>query len=1076
MIANLIRWSITNRFLVLLATLMVTAWGVWSLTNTPLDAIPDLSDVQVIIRTTYPGQAPRIVEDQITYPLTTTMLSVPGAKTVRGYSFFGDSFVYVLFEDGTDLYWARSRVLEYLNQVQSRLPQSAKASLGPDATGVGWVYEYALVDRTGQHDLSQLRALQDWFLKYELKSVPNVAEVASIGGLVRQYQIVLDPDKLRAYNIMHSKVIQAVQNANQETGGSVLELGEAEYMVRASGYLKTLDDFRKIPLLTTDAGVPVRLGDVARIQMGPEIRRGIADLNGEGEVAGGVIVMRSGKNALETIAAVKAKLETLKPSLPPGVEVVTTYDRSELIERAVDNLKHKLIEEFIVVALVCLVFLFHLRSAFVAIVSLPLGVLMAFIVMRYQGVNANIMSLGGIAIAIGAMVDAAVVMIENAHKHIEAWRHAHPGRKLEGNEQWQVIAEAAAEVGPALFFSLLIITLSFIPVFTLEAQEGRLFSPLAYTKTYAMAAAAGLSVTLIPVLMGYLIRGKIPDETKNPLNRALIALYRPLLNGVLRFPRATLVLALLVVAATIIPITRIGGEFMPPLDEGDLLYMPSALPGLSAGKAAEVLQQTDKLIMQVPEVKRVFGKIGRAETATDPAPLEMVETTIQFKPRSEWRPGMTPEKLVEELDRTVKLPGLANIWVPPIRNRIDMLATGIKSPVGVKVAGADLSEIDRITAEIERVVKTVPGVSSALAERLTGGRYIDVKIDRDKASRYGLNISDVQSIISAAIGGENIGETVEGQQRFPISVRYPREVRDSVEKLRQLPVLTERGAQITLSDVAAISITDGPPMLKSENARLSGWVYVDIRGRDLRSAVNDMQQAVAREVKVPAGYSIAWSGQFEFLERATAKLKVVVPFTLLIIFVLLYLTFQRFDEALLIMASLPFALMGGFWLIYLLGHAMSVASVVGFIALGGVAAEFGVIMLLYLKQAIEKRERLGLAITPETLDDAIREGAVLRVRPKAMTVAVILAGLLPIMFGGGTGSEVMQRIAAPMVGGMITAPLLSMFVIPAAYKILRWRHYRRLRSNDNGSLGEDLEIDQAVTSNDSRVKSVMSGL
>ena len=1039
MIAKLIRWSIANRFLVLLATLMVTAWGVWSLAKTPLDAIPDLSDVQVIIRTTFPGQAPRIVEDQVTYPLTTTMLSVPGAKTVRGYSFFGDSFVYVLFEDGTDLYWARSRVLEYLNQVQSRLPQGAKASLGPDATGVGWIYEYALIDRTGKHDLSQLRALQDWFLKYELKAVLNVAEVASIGGAVRQYQIVLDPDKLRAYNIMHSKVIQAVQNANQESGGSVLELGEAEYMVRVSGYLKTLDDFRKIPLMTTEAGVPVRLGDVARIQLGPEIRRGIADLNGEGEVAGGVIVMRSGKNALETIAEVKTKLEKLKQSLPPGVEVVTTYDRSELIERAVDNLKHKLIEEFIVVALVCLVFLFHLRSAFVAIVSLPLGVLMAFIVMRYQGVNANIMSLGGIAIAIGAMVDAAVVMIENAHKHIEAWHHAHPGTKLDGANQWQVIAEAATEVGPALFFSLLIITLSFIPVFTLEAQEGRLFAPLAYTKTYAMAAAAGLSVTLIPVLMGYLIRGRIPDETKNPLNRALIALYRPLLNGVLRFPHATLVIALLVVTATIIPIARIGGEFMPPLDEGDLLYMPSALPGLSAGKAVEVLQQTDKLIMQVPEVKQVFGKIGRAETATDPAPLEMVETTVQFKPRAQWRPGMTPEKLIEELDRTVKLPGLANIWVPPIRNRIDMLATGIKSPVGVKVAGADLTEIDRITAQIERVVKDVPGVSSALAERLTGGRYIDLKIDRDAASRYGLNISDVQSIVSAAIGGENIGETVEGLQRFPINVRYPREVRDSVEKLRQLPVLTERGAQIPLSTVAAISVTDGPPMLKSENARLSGWVYVDIRGRDLRSAVNDMQQAVARNVKIPPGYSIAWSGQFEFLERATAKLKVVVPFTLLIIFVLLYLTFQRFDEALLIMASLPFALVGGFWLIYLLGHAMSVASVVGFIALGGVAAEFGVIMLLYLKQALEKRERLGVAITPAALDDAIREGAVLRVRPKAMTVAVILAGLLPIMLGSGSGSEVMQRIAAPMVGGMITAPLLSMFVIPAAYKLLRRR-------------------------------------
>jgi copper/silver efflux system protein len=1038
-IAKLIRWSTANRFLVLLATLAVAAWGVWSLSKTPLDAIPDLSDVQVIIRTTYPGQAPRIVEDQVTYPLTTTMMSVAGAKTVRGYSFFGDSFVYVLFEDGTDLYWARSRVLEYLNQVQARLPKSATASLGPDATGVGWVYEYALVDRSGKHDLSQLRALQDWFLKYELKAVPNVAEIASIGGVVRQYQIVLDPDKLRAYNIMHGKVIEAVRNANQETGGSVLELGEAEYMVRASGYLKTLDDFRKIPLTVTDAGVPVRLADVARIQLGPEMRRGIADLNGEGEVAGGVIVMRSGKNALETIAAVKAKLEMLKQSLPAGVEVVTTYDRSQLIERAVDNLKDKLIEEFIVVALVCLVFLFHLRSAFVAIVSLPLGVLVAFIVMRYQGVNANIMSLGGIAIAIGAMVDAAVVMVENAHKHIEAWRHAHSGEVPHGSEHWRLIGEAAVEVGPALFFSLLIITLSFVPVFALQAQEGRLFSPLAYTKSYAMAAAAGLSVTLIPVLMGYLVRGRIPDERKNPLNRALITLYRPMLNGVLRFPRMTLFVALLLVAATAIPIARIGGEFMPPLDEGDLLYMPSALPGLSAGKAVEVLQQTDKLIMQVPEVKQVFGKIGRAETATDPAPLEMVETTIQFKPRAQWRKGMTPEKLIEDLDRSVRLPGLANIWVPPVRNRIDMLATGIKSPVGIKVAGADLDEIDAVAAQIERVVKGVPGVTSALAERLAGGRYIDVKIDRDSASRYGLNISDVQSIVAAAIGGENIGETVEGLRRFPINVRYPREVRDSVEKLRQLPVLTERGARIPLSAVASIGITDGPSMLKSENARLSGWLYVDIQGRDLRSAVNDMRQAVAREVKVPPGYSIAWSGQFEYLERATAKLKIVVPFTLLIIFVLLYLTFRRFDEALLILVSLPFALVGGFWLIYLLGHAMSVATAVGFIALGGVAAEFGVIMLLYLKHALEKRQHQGVTITATELDAAIREGAVLRVRPKAMTVAVILAGLLPIMFGGGTGSEVMQRIAAPMVGGMITAPLLSMLVIPAAYALLRRR-------------------------------------
>ncbi len=1039
MIAALIRWSIANRFLVLLATSMVSAWGVWSLHRTPLDAIPDLSDVQVIIRTMYPGQAPQIVENQVTYPLATTMLSVPGAKTVRGYSMFGDSFVYILFEDGTDPYWARSRVLEYMNQVQSRLPPQAKTSLGPDATGVGWVYEYALVDRTGKSDLSQLRALQDWFLKYELKTVPNVSEVASVGGMVRQYQIVLDPDKLRAYNITHGKVVEAVQRANQETGGSVLELGEAEYMVRASGYLQSLDDFRKIPLVTTASGVSVRLGDVARIQVGPEMRRGIAELNGEGEVAGGVIVMRSGKNALETIEAVKAKLEKLKSSLPPGVEIVPTYDRSSLIKRAVANLEHKLIEEFIVVAVVCLVFLFHLRSALVAIVSLPLGILMAFIVMYYQGVNANIMSLGGIAIAVGAMVDAAVVMIENAHKHIEAWNHAHPGEKLGGDEQWRVIGDAAAQVGPALFFSLLIITLSFIPVFTLEAQEGRLFSPLAFTKTYAMAAAAGLAVTLIPVLMGYLIRGRIPDEKRNPLNRGLIALYQPLLDKVLTFPKFTLAIALLILLATLYPATHIGGEFMPPLDEGDLLYMPSALPGLSAGKASELLQQTDRLIKTVPEVATVFGKAGRAETATDPAPLEMFETTIQFKPQEQWRAGMTPDKLVEELDRIVKVPGLSNIWVPPIRNRIDMLATGIKSPVGVKVAGVNLQEVDRITAEVQRVVKDIPGVSSAFAERLSGGRYIDVKIDRDAAARYGLNISDVQSVVSAAIGGDNIGETVEGLQRFPINLRYPREVRDSVEKIRDLSVLTERGAQIRLGDVAAIRIADGPPMLKSENARLSGWVYVDLQGRDLSSAVRDMQQAVAKDVKLPAGYSISWSGQFEYFERAKEKLKVVVPFTLVIIFVLLFLTFRRFDEALLIMATLPFALSGGFWLIYLLSYNMSIASAVGFIALGGVAAEIGVVMLVYINQAVAAHEAQGRIESERELARAIIEGAALRVRPIAMTVAVIIAGLLPIMWGSGTGSELMRRIAAPMVGGMVTAPLLSMFVVPAAYFLMRRR-------------------------------------
>ena len=1039
MIARLIKHSIANRLLVLVASVGIAGFGVWAMLRTPLDAIPDLSDVQVIIRTTFPGQAPQIVENQVTYPLSTIMLSVPGAKTVRGYSMFGDSFVYILFEDGTDLYWARSRVLEYLNQVQSRLPAQAHASLGPDATGVGWIYEYALVDRTGRLDLSQLRALQDWFLKYELKTVPNVAEVASIGGMVRQYQIVLDPERMRAFNITQGRVIDAVQKANQETGGSVLELGEAEYMVRASGYLQTLDDFRAIPLLTNDAGVAVRLGDVARVQIGPEMRRGITELNGEGEVAGGVIIMRSGKNALATINAVKAKIKALEASLPQGVELVPTYDRSKLINRAVDNLQSKLLEEFAVVALVCLLFLFHLRSAFVAIVSLPMGVLVAFIVMYYQGVTANIMSLGGIAIAIGAMVDAAVVMIENAHKQIEAWLHEHPGQELAGAERWRVIGDAAAQVGPALFTSLLIITFSFVPVFTLEAQEGRMFSPLAYTKTYSMAAAAGLSVTLIPVLMGYLIRGRIPAEHANPINRGLIAVYQPLLTRVLAHPKATLLIALLILLGAAFPVWRIGGEFMPPLDEGDLLYMPSALPGISAGKVGELLQQTDRLIKTVPEVASVFGKVGRAETATDPAPLEMFETTIQFKPRDQWRPGMTPDRLVQELDRRVQVPGLSNIWVPPIRNRIDMLATGIKSPVGVKVSGTDLAEIDRLAAAVERAVQQVPGVSSAFAERLTGGRYIDVRIDRERAGRYGLNVNDVQSVISAAVGGDNIAETVDGLRRFPINLRYPRELRDSLAKLRDLPVLTEHGSQIRLGDVATLGISDGPPMLKSENARLTGWVYVDLRGRDLSSAVRDMQQAVTQQVKLPPGYSLSWSGQFEFLERAIARLKIVVPVTLLIIFMLLYLTFRRVDDALLIMATLPLAMVGGFWLIYALGYNLSIASAVGFIALGGVAAEIGVIMLVYLNQAVSARaaaQRLG---NETDLKAAIIEGAAMRVRPIAMTVAVIIAGLLPVMWGTGTGSEVMRRIAAPMIGGMVTAPLLSMFVVPVVYLLIRRR-------------------------------------
>ncbi len=1036
MIAALIRWSVLNRFLVLLATLLMTAVGIWAVRTTPIDALPDLSDVQVIIRTPYPGQAPQIVENQVTYPLTTTMLSVPGAKTVRGYSFFGDSFVYVLFEDGTDLYWARSRVLEYLSQVQSRLPAGAKPSLGPDATGVGWIYQYALVDRSGRHDLAQLRSLQDWFLKYELITLPNVAEVATIGGMVKQYQVVLDPLKMASLAITQAQVIEAIGMANQETGGAVLELAETEYMVRASGYLQTLDDFRQIPLQLSAKGVPVTLGDVAHVQLGPEMRRGIAELDGEGETVGGVVILRSGKNARETLAAVHRKLEELKRSLPTGVEIVTTYDRSQLIDRAVENLSVKLLEEFIVVALVCGIFLWHLRSSLVAIVSLPIGVLIAFAVMRYQGINANIMSLGGIAIAIGAMVDAAVVMIENAHKKAEAWRHANPGKALVGEEHWRVMTSAAEEVGPALFFCLLIITLSFIPVFTLEAQEGRLFGPLAFTKTYAMAAAAGLSVTLVPVLMGYWIRGKLPDEARNPLNRGLIRVYRPALDRVLEHPKITIAVAVLILATTLWPMSRLGGEFLPPMDEGDLLYMPSALPGLSAQKAAQLLQQTDRMIRTVPEVETVFGKAGRAESATDPAPLEMFETTIRFKPREQWRAGMTPEKLVDELDRAVQVPGLTNIWIPPIRNRIDMLATGIKSPIGVKIAGANLEEIDRVSQQVEAVAKQVPGVSSALAERLVGGRYIDIDIDRRDAARYGLNIADVQSIVSSAIGGETVGETVEGLARYPISVRYPREWRDTPQTLEQLPILTPLGSQVTLGTVARVRVSDGPPMLRSENARLAGWVYVDVRGRDIASVVADLRRAVAAEVSLLPGMSLSYSGQFEFLERANERLKLVVPATLLIIFVLLYLTFGRLDEALLIMLTLPFALTGGVWFLYLMGYNLSVATGVGFIALAGVAAEFGVIMLLYLKNAWTEQQQKGL-LDEAALCEAIREGAVQRVRPKAMTVAVIVAGLLPILLGAGTGSEVMSRIAAPMVGGMLSAPLLSLFVIPAIYRLMR---------------------------------------
>ena len=1029
MIAAVIRWSLRNRLLVLLASLIMAAWGVWSIQQAPLDALPDLSDTQVIIRVSYPGKAPQIVEDQVTYPLTTTMLSVPGAKTVRGFSMFGDAYIYVLFDDGTDPYWARSRVLEYLSQIQSSLPPEAKASLGPDATGVGWVFEYVLTDKSGQHSLGDLRAIQDWILKYELKTVPDVSEVASVGGMVKEYQVILNPDRLRALNVTHEQVISAIQSANQEGGGSVLELGEAEYMVRTTGYLKSIDDFKQVVIAARD-GVPVLLSDVASVRRGPAIRRGVAELNGEGEVAGGIIIMRSGKNALTTINAVKAKLAEVQKSLPAGVEIVPVYDRSQLIKNSVETLTHKLIEEFIVVAVVCSLFLFHFRSALVAMITLPLGILGAFIVMHYQGVSANMMSLGGIAIAIGAMVDAAIVMIENMHKVLEQWRYEHPERQPSSADYWQIALHAASEVGPALFCSLLIITLSFIPVFTLEAQEGKMFSPLAFTKTWSMAVAAGLGITLVPVLMGYFIRGKIPDEAANPLNRWLIRAYEPLLDKVLQWPKATLAAAGLLLVATLWPLAQLGSEFLPQIDEGDLLYMPSTLPGISSREAARLLQQTDRLIKTIPEVQSVFGKAGRAESATDPAPLTMLETTIQFKPKSEWRPGMTMDKLIGELDSAVKVPGIANVWVPPIRNRLDMLATGIKSPVGIKVNGNNLAEIEKTAEEIERIVRHVPGVTSALAERLDGGRYIDIAIDRLKAARYGVSVKELQSVVASVVGGDNIGETIEGRERYPINVRYPREMRDSLQKLRDLPVVTSSGAQVTLAELADIAITDGPPMLKSENARLSDWIYVDIRGRDLKSAVDEMQREVSKQVRLPDGISLTWSGQYEYLERATAKLKIVLPFTLMIIFILLYVTFGRVKDALLIMGTLPFSLIGGVWLLWLLGYNLSVAAAVGFIALAGVAAEFGVIMVLYLNQALAKRRG---ELNDRTLNEAIHEGAVLRVRPKVMTVATIMAGLLPIMWGGGTGSEVMQRIAAPMIGGMITAPLLSMLVIPAVY-------------------------------------------
>ncbi len=1059
MIASVIRWSIHNRFMVLLMTFVISGWGVYSISNTPLDAIPDLSDVQVIIKTPFPGQAPRVVEDQVTYPLTTAMLSVPKAKNVRGYSFFGDSFVYVIFEDGTDPYWARSRVLEYLSQVTSNLPEGAKPTLGPDATGVGWVYEYALVDRTGKNDLSQLRSLQDWFLKYEVQTVPGVSEVATIGGMVKQYQVVLDPNRLRAYNLSIAKIKKAIKRANQETGGSVIEMGEAEYMVRATGYISSLQDLRDIPIGVGHNGSPVLLKDIAEIRIGPQMRRGIVELDGEGEVVGAVVVMRDGENALTTIQGIKKKLDELKNGLPEGVEIVETYNRSSLINRAVDNLNHKLIEEFLVVALVCAVFLFHMRSALVAILSLPVGILGAFIIMHSQGMNANIMSLGGIAIAIGAMVDAAIVMIENMHKHIE--NEGTNNKDITNERRWEIVSQSASEVGPALFFSLVIITLSFMPVFTLEAQEGKLFSPLAYTKTFAMAVAAGLSITLVPVLMGYFIRGHIVSEHKNPVNRILTAAYTPFINMVLSAPKIVTAASLIIVVVGLWPVTQLGSEFMPDLDEGDLMYMPTTFPGISIGKAQELLQQTDKLIKEVPEVRTVFGKIGRADTATDPAPLTMIETIVQLKPHEEWREGMTLEKLKKELTALIKFPGVTNAWVMPIKTRIDMLATGIKTPVGIKVAGADLSVIEDIGKQIEKAVLQVPGTASAYSERVAGGRYITVDVNRLASARFGLNIADVHDVISTALGGMQVSQSVEGLERYPINLRYPRDMRDSIHQLRNLPIVTPSGSRITLGEVASVKVEDGPAVIKSENARPNGWTFVDIEGRDLGSYVAEAQKVVAAQVELPAGYSIAWSGQYEYMVRAKERLSTVIPITLAIIVLLLYLNFRKISEVLLIMGTLPMALIGGFWLLYLLDYNFSVAVGVGFIALAGVSVEIGVVMLVYLNQAlqchIDLAEKENRGLTLEEVRLAIKEGALLRVRPIMMTVSAIIAGLLPIMLGSGTGSEVMRRIAAPMVGGMVSATILTLVVLPSVFLLMKLRLVKKEDRYDSQNRKEQME-------------------
>jgi len=1030
MIKAIILWSVQNRVVVLLLALLTAAWGVVSLRHTPVDAIPDLSDVQVIIRTSFPGQAPGVVEDQITYPLATSMLAVPGATTVRGYSFFGDSFVYVLFEDGTDLYWARSRVLEYLNQAAAVLPAEVKPALGPDATGVGWVFQYALVDRSGQHDIAELRSLQDWFLKYELQSLPGVAEVASVGGMVRQYEIVLDPQRMRTWGVSLNMVREAVSAGNREVGGSVIELGEAEYMVRATGYIKSLEELRALPLSLATGGVPVLLGDVAEVRFGAASRRGIADLDGEGEAVGGIVVMRWGENATDVIEAVRARLDELVTGLPPGVELVVVYDRSDLIMRAQDSLRGKLVQELLLVALVCALFLFHLRSTLVAVISLPLGVLMAFIAMNAMGVNANIMSLGGIAIAIGVMVDAAIVMVENLHKHLESGDGP--------TDRWQAVARSATEVGPPIFFSLLVITVSFLPVFALQAQEGRLFSPLAYTKTFAMAAAALLAITLVPVLMGYFVRGRIRPESHNPINRATTWAYRPVIDTVLRWPWATLVLGLVLLLATLWPASRLGTEFMPDLDEGDLMYMPTTLPGISAGEARQLLQQTDRLIRSVPEVESVFGKAGRADTATDPAPLTMIETVIQLKPRDQWRPGITVDDIRAELDQRVQLPGLANAWVMPIKTRIDMLATGIRTPLGIKISGPDLGVIQDVGTRIEAVIAGVNGTRSVYAERVLGGRYITVDVDRIAAARFGLSVHDLQQVVALGVGGMAISTSVEGRERYPIRLRFYGDLRDSPERLRSLPLSTPSGAWIALGDVAEIRVEEGPGMIRSENARPAGWVFVDISDRDLGAYVEAARQAVAAAVAIPAGYSISWSGQYEYLERARARLGLLVPLTLSIIVLLLYLQLRRFGEVLIVLGTLPMSLIGGLWLLWLLDFRVSVAVGVGFIALAGMAVEVGVVMLVYLRQSLETARETGPVGRVELLN-AVRRGALLRLRPVLMTVTATLVGLLPVMLGSGAGTELTRRIAAPMVGGVLSLLLLSLLVIPVLFLLYHRR-------------------------------------